>query len=96
MDFVRQLLEEFVTSNGDTRDRLLRAHAEADWSEARQAAHKLAGSSRTVGARDLAAAGDAIEMAVIDQRLDGMDALVAHASQEYDRVAAHIRRMQGT
>ena len=89
-DFVRQLLQEFLTSNRATRDRLVKGLEARVWEEVRQAAHKLAGSSRTVGAGELAAAGDAIEVAVVEGRLEGMDALVAHAGTELERVAAYI------
>ncbi|MBP2294124.1 response regulator [Azospirillum rugosum] len=90
-EFVGQLLEEFVSSNTATRDRLVTAFGARDWDDVRQAAHKLAGSSRTVGARDLAAVGDAIELACVDKRLDGLDALVAQAGDELARVAGFIR-----
>ena len=89
-DFVRHLLGEFVTSNRTSHRWLIDALAGEIWDEVRQAAHKLAGSSRTVGARDLAAAADAVEMAVIDRRLDGIAAMVARVGVELDRVVAHI------
>ncbi len=90
MEFVAQLLREFVLSNSDSRDRLVAAHEAEDWDAVRQAAHKLAGSSRTVGARDLAAVSDAIELACVDRRLDGIGALVARADRELGRAAAFI------
>ena len=93
MEFVGQLLQEFIVSNTASRDRLVAAHAAEDWDGVRQAAHKLAGSSRTVGARDLAAASDAIEVACVDRRLDGIGALVARADRELGRAAAFIREM---
>ena len=89
-DFVRHLLGEFVTSNRTSHRWLTDALAGEIWDEVRQAAHKLAGSSRTVGARDLAAAADAVEMAVIDRRLDGIAAMVARVGIELNRVVAHI------
>ena len=89
-DFVRHLLGEFVTSNSASHRWLTDALAGEIWDEVRQAAHKLAGSSRTVGARDLAAAADAVEMAVIDRRLDGIVAMVARVGVELDRVVGHI------
>ncbi|KAA0577337.1 DUF3369 domain-containing protein [Azospirillum sp. B21] len=89
-DFVRHLLGEFVTSNRSSHRWLIDALAGEIWDEVRQAAHKLAGSSRTVGARDLAAAADAVEMAVIDRRLDGIAAMVARVGIELDRVVGHI------
>ncbi|HYG89499.1 MAG TPA: DUF3369 domain-containing protein [Azospirillum sp.] len=92
-DFVRQLLQEFLTSNRATEERLVKALEVRAWDDVRQAAHKLAGSSRTVGARDLAAAGDAIELAVVDGRLEGMDARVARAVHELGRVAGYIETM---
>ncbi|WP_448189556.1 response regulator [Azospirillum sp. sgz301742] len=92
-DFVRQLLQEFLASNRATRDRLVKAAEAKAWDEVRQAAHKLAGSSRTVGADDLAAAGDAIEVSLVESRFEGMDAMVARASAELDRVAAFIDEM---
>ncbi|MGQ9371991.1 response regulator [Azospirillum sp. ST 5-10] len=91
--FVRELLQEFLSSNKATQERLLAALERSVWDEVRQAAHKLAGSSRTVGARDLAAVGDAIEMAVVDNRLDGLDDLVVRAGRELARVEAYIGRM---
>ena len=90
-EFVGQLLEEFVSSNTATRDRLVTAFGARDWDDVRQAAHKLAGSSRTVGARDLAAVGDAIELACVDKRLDGLGTLVVQAGEELARVAGFIR-----
>ncbi|QCN96191.1 DUF3369 domain-containing protein [Azospirillum argentinense] len=93
MEFVGQLLQEFIVSNSASRDRLVAAHAAEDWDSVRQAAHKLAGSSRTVGARDLAAASDAIELACMDRRLDGIGALVARADHELGRAAAFIDGM---
>jgi len=92
-EFVRQLLQEFLTSNRATQERLLRALEAQVWDDVRQAAHKLAGSSRTVGARALAAAGDAIELAVMDNRLDGLDTMVARATRELGRVAEFIEGM---
>ena len=89
-EFVRHLLGEFVTSNSASHRWLMDALAGEIWDEVRQAAHKLAGSSRTVGARDLAAAADAVELAVIDHRLEGITALVARVGIELDRVIAHI------
>ncbi|GLR82112.1 DUF3369 domain-containing protein [Azospirillum oryzae] len=89
-EFVRHLLGEFVTSNTASHRWLMDALAGEIWDEVRQAAHKLAGSSRTVGARDLAAAADAVELAVIDHRLEGIASLVARVGIELDRVIAHI------
>ena len=89
-EFVRHLLGEFVTSNSASHRWLMDALAGEIWDEVRQAAHKLAGSSRTVGARDLAAAADAVELAVIDHRLEGIASLVARVGIELDRVIAHI------
>ncbi|SMF69384.1 Signal transduction histidine kinase [Azospirillum oryzae] len=89
-EFVRHLLGEFVTSNSASHRWLMDALAGEIWDEVRQAAHKLAGSSRTVGARDLAAAAEAVELAVIDRRLEGIAALVARVGVELDRVIAHI------
>ncbi|PWC84004.1 histidine kinase [Azospirillum sp. TSH100] len=89
-EFVRHLLGEFVTSNSTSHRWLTDALAGEIWDEVRQAAHKLAGSSRTVGARDLAAAADAVELAVIDQRLEGIATMVARVGVELDRVIAHI------
>ncbi|WP_029009867.1 hybrid sensor histidine kinase/response regulator [Azospirillum halopraeferens] len=89
--FVHQLLEEFLVSNAATCERMAGALDARDWGEVRQAAHKLAGSSRTVGAADLAALGDAIETAVVAGRLDGIDTLVAGTARELDRVGAYIR-----
>ncbi|WP_376958397.1 DUF3369 domain-containing protein [Azospirillum sp. A26] len=89
-EFVRHLLGEFVTSNSASHHWLVDALAGEIWDEVRQAAHKLAGSSRTVGARDLAAAADAVELAVIDHRLDGIADMVARVGVELDRVVAHI------
>ncbi|KAA0580679.1 DUF3369 domain-containing protein [Azospirillum sp. Sh1] len=89
-EFVRHLLGEFVTSNTASHRWLMDALAGEIWDEVRQAAHKLAGSSRTVGARDLAAAADAVELAVIDHRLEGIASLVARVGIELDRVVAHI------
>ncbi|MBK1841090.1 DUF3369 domain-containing protein [Azospirillum sp. YIM B02556] len=89
-EFVRHLLGEFVTSNSTSHRWLTDALAGEIWDEVRQAAHKLAGSSRTVGARDLAAAADAVELAVIDRRLEGIVPLVARVGVELDRVIAHI------
>ena len=93
MEFVAQLLQEFIVSNSASRDRLVAAHESGDWEAVRQAAHKLAGSSRTVGARDLATVSDAIELACMDGRLAGIGALVARADRELGRAAAFIRGM---
>ncbi|ALG69753.1 histidine kinase [Azospirillum thiophilum] len=89
-EFVRHLLGEFVTSNRASHRWLADALAGEIWDEVRQAAHKLAGSSRTVGARDLADAAAEVELAVIDRRLDGIAALVARVGAELDYVVAHI------
>jgi len=89
-EFVRHLLGEFVTSNSASHHWLVDALAGEIWDEVRQAAHKLAGSSRTVGARDLAAAADAVELAVIDHRLDGIADMVARVGVELNRVIVHI------
>jgi len=89
-EFVRQLLGEFVSSNRASHRWLVDSLAAAAWDEVRQAAHKLAGSSRTVGARDLAAAADAVELAALGGRLEGIDAMVARVGDELDRVVAYI------
>ncbi|WP_448205713.1 DUF3369 domain-containing protein [Azospirillum sp. sgz302134] len=94
-EFVAQLLDEFVTSNSVTRERLVKAFEEQSWDEVRQAAHKLAGSSRTVGARDLAAVGDAIELACVDKRFDGIGELVARTGPELARVADFVKGLAG-
>ncbi|HYE43535.1 MAG TPA: Hpt domain-containing protein, partial [Caulobacteraceae bacterium] len=92
-EFLRQLLQEFLASNLASRERLLKGLEAQAWEEVRQAAHKLAGSSRTVGAAALAAAGDAVEVAVIEGRTEGIETLVARASAELDHVAAFIEGM---
>jgi len=89
-EFVRQLLGEFVASNVASHRWLVESLAQAAWDDVRQAAHKLAGSSRTVGARDLAQAADAVELAALDRRLDGLDAMVERVGGELDRVVAYI------
>ncbi|WP_372398368.1 DUF3369 domain-containing protein [Azospirillum sp. HJ39] len=89
-EFVRHLLGEFVTSNRASHRWLADALAGEIWDEVRQASHKLAGSSRTVGARDLADAAAEVELAVIDRRLDGIATLVARVGTELDHVVAHI------
>ncbi|CAO3417012.1 DUF3369 domain-containing protein [Azospirillum doebereinerae] len=89
-EFVRQLLGEFVSSNRASHRWLVDSLANAAWDEVRQAAHKLAGSSRTVGARDLAAAADAVELAALGGRLEGMDAMVTRIGDELERVVAYI------
>ncbi len=89
-EFVRHLLGEFVTSNRASHRWLTDAFAGEIWDEVRQAAHKLAGSSRTVGARNLADAAAEVELAVIDRRLDGIAVLVARVGTELDHVVAHI------
>ncbi len=91
LEFVHQLLGEFITSNEASYRWLEEALAAQNWGDVRQAAHKLAGSSRTVGARDLAAAADAVEIAAVDRRLDGMAAMVARTGRELARVVAWIR-----
>ncbi|MFD1623742.1 hybrid sensor histidine kinase/response regulator [Azospirillum griseum] len=91
LEFVHQLLGEFITSNEASHRWLGEALAARNWGDVRQAAHKLAGSSRTVGARDLAAAADAVELAAVDRRLDGMDGMVARVGRELARVVAWIR-----
>ncbi len=88
--FVRDLLGEFVVSNQDSHRWLIESLGKAAWDDVRQAAHKLAGSSRTVGARDLATAADAVELAALHRRLDGMDAMVETVGGELDRVVAYI------
>ncbi|AWK87336.1 DUF3369 domain-containing protein [Azospirillum thermophilum] len=87
---VRELLVEFVASNTASHQRLLTAYGSGCWEEMRQAAHKLAGSSRTVGAHELAAAADAVEMAAMDRRPDGMAGMVARVGRELDRVVGYI------
>ncbi|MBP2298290.1 hybrid sensor histidine kinase/response regulator [Azospirillum picis] len=94
-DFVRHLLGEFVTSNRASNQWLNDAFASARWDEVRQAAHKLVGSSRTVGARDLAAAAEAVELAMIDQQHDGIAPMVARVAAELDRVVDHIAAQTG-
>ncbi|HYG87275.1 MAG TPA: DUF3369 domain-containing protein [Azospirillum sp.] len=92
-EFLRQLLQEFLASNLATRERLFKALETQAWEEVRQAAHKLAGSSRTVGAAALAAAGDALEAAVVEGRTEGLKPMAVRASEELDRVAAFIAGM---
>ncbi|HEY0837377.1 MAG TPA: response regulator, partial [Azospirillum sp.] len=91
--FIRELLAEFMASNRTTLARLEAAFAERAWDEVRQAGHKLAGSSRTVGALDLAAVGDAIETSILDGRTDGIEEMVPRAARELARVAAFVARV---
>jgi len=90
-EFVFQLLGEFVASNAASYLWLRDSLAAQVWGDVRQAAHKLAGSSRTVGARDLASVADAVEIAALELRLEGIDAMVERTGQELDRVIAWIK-----
>jgi two-component system, sensor histidine kinase and response regulator len=90
-EFVFQLLGEFVASNASSYLWLRESLAAQIWGDVRQAAHKLAGSSRTVGARDLATVADAVEIAALELRLDGIDAMVERTGQELDRVIGWIK-----
>ncbi len=91
--FVVPLLGEFLSSNRATQARLEAALAVQDWDEVRQAGHKLAGSSRTVGAHALAAMGDAIERAALGGTVDGIGAMVVQAAAELRRIGDYVEAL---
>ena len=90
---IAQLLQEFQTCNRRIEEELREALARRDWDDVRHAAHKLSGSSRTVGAAALAELGSAIEQAVLTGDTDGVAALAADAFGEVERVSDYISRV---
>ncbi|MCW2245008.1 signal transduction histidine kinase/DNA-binding response OmpR family regulator/HPt (histidine-containing phosphotransfer) domain-containing protein [Azospirillum fermentarium] len=88
--FIVTLVGEFLTSNRATQTRLEAAFAARDWDGVRQAGHKLAGSSRTIGAHALAEVGDAIERAALEGGDEGVGTLVLRAAEELRRIAAFV------
>ena len=89
-EFVDRLLAEFVASNAATCDRLQAAAAAGDREGTRLAAHKLAGSARTVGAADLAAAADVLEVAAGANSGGDHVAMAAVCVSELERIRKQI------
>ena len=89
---IGQLLQEFQSCNRRIADELRAGLAGRDWDEVRNAAHMLAGSSRTVGAKALAELGTALEQAVLTGDIKAVPALAADAFGEIERVAAYLAR----
>lgn len=89
-EFVDRLLAEFVASNTATCDRLQAAAATGDREATRLAAHKLAGSARTVGAADLAGAADRLEAAAGPGGEGDHVAMAAVCACELERVRKQL------
>ena len=92
---IGQLLREFQSCNRRIEEELRAALARADWEEVRHAAHKLAGSSRTVGAAALADLGAALEQAVLSGDIAAAGRLAERAIREVGRVSDYISRVAG-
>ena len=92
---IGQLLREFQSCNRRIEEELRAALARPDWEEVRHAAHKLAGSSRTVGAAALADLGAALEQAVLSGDIAGAGRLAERAIGEVGRVSDYISRVAG-
>ncbi|MEI6559699.1 MAG: response regulator [Rhodospirillaceae bacterium] len=92
---IGQLLREFRSCNRRIEEDLAVALAGQDWDGVRHAAHKLAGSSRTVGAAALAGLGTAIEQAVLSGETARVGPLAADAFGEVRRVSDYISRVAG-
>ncbi|WP_207458057.1 response regulator [Azospirillum sp. SYSU D00513] len=91
--FIREMLGEYLASNGASLAELEQAFAGGDWDGVRRAAHKLSGSSRTVGAPGIAAAAERLERALIAGDRGGLDGMVALTGREFGRVAEFIGRL---
>ena len=89
---VGQLLQEFQACNRSIAKELRAGLAGRDWDEVRNAAHRLAGSSRTVGAKALAELGSALEHAVLSGDINRLSALAADTHGEIERVEAYLSR----
>ncbi len=87
---IGQLMTEYVSCNRRIEQELISALNERDWEEVRQAAHKLAGSSRTMGARRLADFGSAIERAVLAHDFPEAEHSALDALAEIRRVADYL------
>jgi two-component system, sensor histidine kinase and response regulator len=88
--FAKRLLTEFVASNTATFTRLEQAAAGSDVEAMRQAAHKLSGSARTVGAGDFAAAADALEQAILRGDVDEPGGMIAACGAQLRRVIDYV------
>jgi two-component system sensor histidine kinase/response regulator len=60
----RDLLARFVAGQADAPDRLARARAAADWGEAERVAHTLKGVTAQIGAEELRARAERLELAL--------------------------------
>jgi signal transduction histidine kinase/DNA-binding response OmpR family regulator/HPt (histidine-containing phosphotransfer) domain-containing protein len=87
---IGQLLAEYLSCNRRIQQDLIEALERHDWEEVRQAGHKLAGSSRTVGARRLADLGNAVEQAAQMHDFREAERLAADALAEVGRVADYV------
>jgi two-component system, sensor histidine kinase and response regulator len=91
--FAKRLLAEFVVSNTATFARLEQAAAVRDVEAMRQAAHKLSGSARTVGAGDFAAAADALEQAIMRGEADEPGEMIAVCGAQLRRVIDYVDKL---
>jgi signal transduction histidine kinase/DNA-binding response OmpR family regulator len=87
---IGQLVTEYLSCNRRIEQELIEALERRDWEEVRQAGHKLAGSSRMVGARKLADLGSAVEQAVQRRDLYGAERWATDALAEVRRVAEYV------
>ena len=87
---IGQLLAEYVSCNRRIEQDLVTALGRRDWEEVRQAAHKLAGSSRTLGARRLADLSSTVEHAVLVHDFAEAERSVVDALVEVRRVADYV------
>ncbi|AWK88071.1 ATP-binding protein [Azospirillum thermophilum] len=89
-----EMMDLFLDSTRPTIERAAEALAEGRDEEARAAAHSAAGAARTAGAKLLAAALSAMEVAIVEER--GADA-AAHAGEAlraFPQVEEAIRRLR--
>jgi two-component system sensor histidine kinase EvgS len=86
----REVLAKFRLYNAEDAGKLHAAVARKDADAVRSAAHRVRGSSRTVGACDMAMACERIERALASGDWSGVEAALHELEGEVARVDAHI------
>ncbi len=93
VDFVRELLGDFIKINREVVDLLSQAVAEENAHGVAEIAHKLKGSSGTAGARRLAAITGDLEVAGEGAAWDEIQRLHLMAVDEFQRVVDHVDKL---
>jgi two-component system, NarL family, sensor histidine kinase EvgS len=89
-EFEREIVQRYQKHNLEDAAMLLAAVAERDFAQARHAAHRIKGASRTVGANALAAVSAEIEDATRVEDWAAIDSRMDAFRRELARLAEYI------